>query len=271
MDYLTLQGARIPVLGLGTYRLQGAACREAVADALALGYRHIDTAQTYDNEADVGRAWRAAGVAREDLFLTTKVWIDNLAPARVDASVEESLRHLQTDYVDLLLIHWPSDAVPLAATLDAMQALQAQGKARHLGVSNFTPTLLREALRHAPLLCNQVEYHPYLSQAPLLALARKHDLMLTAYSPLARARVLRDPTLQAIAARHGKTPVQVALRWLVQQPNVAAIPKAATAAHRRANLDVFSFALTDEEQQAIDGLARGQRLVDPAFAPAWES
>ncbi len=267
----TIQQTSIPALGFGTYQLRGTACREAVADALAMGYRHIDTAQAYQNEAEVGAAIAASDVSRDDLFVTTKVWVDHLEPDTARRTTAQSLRDLQMDYVDLLLIHWPNeDAAPLEATLDALDALKDEGKTRHIGVSNFTPTLLQRALDHTTIFCNQVEYHPFLSQDALLAQAQSHDLLLTAYTPLARGEVLASDRLKAIGERHGKTPVQVTLRWLVQQDQVAAIPKASSAEHRRENINIFDFSLSDEEMRAIHTLAAGKRLVNPAFAPDWE-
>ena len=270
MIYKTIQGEDVPALGLGTWLLTGDACRKAVEHALDLGYRHIDTAQAYENEDQVGQGLQNAGIDRDDLFLTTKIWLENLSPGDVRESVEASLRRLRTDYVDLLLIHWPNDKVPLEQTLDAMVVLQDEGKTRHLGVSNFTPSLLQRALNHAKLFCNQVEYHPFFGQDPLLAMAREHDLLLTAYSPLARGRVTDDETLQAIGEAHNKTPAQVALRWLLQQDHVAAIPKASSAKHREDNFDLFDFELSDNEMDRITALDQGKRIVDPEFAPAWE-
>ncbi|NBC16042.1 MAG: aldo/keto reductase [Bacteroidetes bacterium] len=269
MIHRTIRGIEIPALGLGTWQLTGDACTEGVEHALDLGYRHIDTAQAYENEDQVGTALRNTPVDRDEIYLTTKVWVENLVPAAVRRSTEASLRRLGTDYVDLLLIHWPSTDVPLERTLDAMMVLRDEGKTREVGVSNFTPSLVRRALDHAPILCNQVEYHPFLDQDALLDLAEARDLLLTAYSPLARGRVMEDETMQAIAEAHGKTPAQVALRWLLQQDQVAAIPKASTAAHREANVDVFDFALSEDEMDRIFDLAGDERLIDPSFAPAW--
>lgn len=266
-----IQGHRVPALGFGTFQLEGRDCYQGVRDALDIGYRHIDTAQMYGNEEQVGRAIEDSRISREDIFLTTKLWFDNLAPGRVRDTAEESLRKLRVEGVDLLLIHWPNDDVPLGDTLAAMLDLREEGKTRHVGVSNFTPSWLRRALERAPVLCNQVEYHPFLGQESLLDEAREHDLLLTAYSPLARGRVPKDSRLQEIGDAHGKSAAQVALRWLIQQPRVAAIPKASTAEHRRANFDVFDFELSEEEMERIHGLARGQRVIDPEFAPAWES
>lgn len=275
----TIHGCKVPKLGLGTYKITGDTCRESVAHALTMGYRHIDTAQMYQNEAEVGAGIAEAPVAREDLFLTTKVWHTNLAPTDVKRTTEESLRALGTDYVDLLLIHWPAhldgDVDALRRTLDAFVEVHEAGQARHIGVSNFSPKLLQQTVDHlpdkSPLFAHQAEYHPFLSQKAVLQHARAHGYLFTAYRPLARGAVLQNERLKAIANRHGKSTAQVAIRWLIQQPNVAAIPKAASAAHRVSNLDVFDFALSDDEMTAIHGLARSERQIDPAFAPAWDA
>jgi 2,5-diketo-D-gluconate reductase B len=270
MESVNLDGDRVPKLGFGTWQLSGRECLESVADALELGYRHLDTAQMYDNEEEVGRAIEDSGVSRDEIFLTTKVWWDNLSRDECLSSTRRSLERLRTDHVDLLLIHWPNPEVPLDEPLSAMEQLQEEGRTRHLGVSNFTPSLLVRAAEKAPIRCIQVEYHPFLGQEALLEEARERDMMLTAYSPLARGEVTDDPVLQEIAKAKDRTPAQVALRWLIQQERVAAIPKAADAEHRRANLEVMDFTLSTEEMRRIDGLERGQRLIDPDFAPEWE-
>lgn len=270
MIYQTIEGEPVPALGFGTWQITGKACREAVAHALALGYRHVDTAQAYDNEEDVGAGLRDAGVPRDEIFLTTKLWVEDLGPREMRRATEESLQRLRVDYVDLLLIHWPTENMRMEETLGAMRTLQEEGRTRHVGVSNFTPTLLRQAMEHARIFCNQVEYHPFLGQDRLREMARGHDLLLTAYSPLARGRVLEDETLRDIAGTHGKTPAQVTLRWLLQQEKVAAIPKATSRKHREANFDVFDFELSEDEMDRIFDLARDERLIDPAWAPAWE-
>jgi 2,5-diketo-D-gluconate reductase B len=269
MIYQTIQGEEVPALGFGTFGLEGNTGREAVAHALELGYRHIDTAESYYNEEAVGAGLQQAGVPRDEIFLTTKVGYDKLAPKAVRRSAEESLRKLQTDYVDLLLVHWPNDNIPLEETLDAFAILREEDKTRHIGVSNFTPSLLQRALDHADLFCNQVEYHPFLGQDDLLTLCRQHDLLLTAYSPIAQGEVMDNETLQTIGERHGKSPTQVTLRWLVQQNNVAAIPRTSSAEHRASNFDIFDFSLSDDEMDRIATLAQGKRLVDPEIAPAW--
>ncbi len=272
MKHLELKGARVPALGFGTFELTGPDCAEMVRYALELGYRHLDTAQIYGNEDAVGKGMGSAGVDREEIFLTTKVWMDQLAYADVKRSAEASLTKLGVDYVDLLLIHWPNTAVPLGETLQALAELREAGKTRFIGVSNFTVALLAEAVdtHGAELLCNQVEYHPFLSQRPVLNWLRDHDLILTAYSPLARGQVLDDATLKRVAGRHGKTPTQVALRWFLEQDNVAAIPKASSRAHCKANFEIFDFALSELDMQEIAGLTGNTRLINPDWAPTWD-
>ena len=273
MIQIDLPGGTMPALGLGTWQLKGDAATEAVTHALDLGYRHVDTAQMYDNERAVGAGLKATDVDRDAVFLTTKVWRDDLKYRAFVEAADESLRRLDTDYVDLLLIHWPNEEVELQETLDALQEVQHREKTKHIGVSNFPPALVREALRHAPgLVCNQVEYHPYLSQAPLLDVLREREMILTAYSPLARGEIFGEAAVLEIAETHGKSPAQVVLRWHLQQDRVAAIPKAASAKHREANFDIFDFALSDSEMARLHGLARDDgRMIDPDFAPDWSA
>ncbi len=272
MQHLDVKGAHVPALGLGTWQMSGRTCYDAVRQAIELGYRHIDTAQIYGNEAEVGRAIRDSGIARGDLFVTTKVAPGNLAGAKVRRSTEESLRRLGLDQLDLLLIHWPTGEAPLGETLDALAALRQAGKTRFIGVSNFTVALLKEAVEAigADLLCNQVEYHPFLSQRLVMAAVRHYGMMLTAYTPLARGGAERDRTLTAIGRKYGKSPAQVALRWLLDQDGVAAIPKAASRAHAAANIDIFDFALSAEDRAAIDALRGSHRVVDPGWGPRWD-
>ena len=270
MKHIDINHEQVPALGLGTYTLKGPACQEAVADAIAIGYRHIDTAKMYENEQAVGQGIRNSGIDRDELFVTTKIWYTDLVRTNVLNATDDSLRQLQTDYVNLLLIHWPSDEVPLQETLDALVEVQKQGKARLIGVSNFPPSLLKEAFDLAPVVCNQVEYHPYLGQSALINMVREHGAVLTAYSPLAQGAVNEDATLQAIGEHYGKTPSQIALRWLVQQDEVAAIPRASSHEHRVANFDIFNFSLTDDEMAQIHALSRRERLVNPHWAPVWD-
>lgn len=264
MMHVDVKGAKVPALGFGTWALSGRGCYEAVRTALELGYRHIDTADMYGNEAEVGRAIRNSGLAREAIFLTTKVPPGKLRARDAKRCAEESLRRLGLDHVDLLLIHWPNSAVPLGETLGAFAELRAAGRARFIGVSNFPAKLLREAVeRHgADLLCNQIEYHPYLSQRAVLSAARGYGMMVTAYSPVAKGRVARDAKLATIGRKYGKSGVQVALRWLVEQDGVAAIPKAGPREHIAANFDIFDFSLAAEDRATIAALADNRRLVD---------
>lgn len=268
---LTVQGVTIPKLGLGTWQVTGDDCVVAVRDALELGYRHLDTARLYGNEAQVGQGLHDSGLNRDEVFLTTKLSHEALDAVGVHDQIEQSLRALRTEYVDLLLIHWPSpDSVPLKETLDAMGQAREAGRARQIGVSNFPSDLLGEALDAAPVICDQVEYHPYLGQPRVLQVARERDVLVTAYSPLAQGAVLRDPVITEIAAAHERSAAQIVLRWLLDQPHVAAVPKAATHEHRAANLEVFDFELTDDERAAIADRERGLRTIDPPWAPAWD-
>jgi diketogulonate reductase-like aldo/keto reductase len=261
----------VPALGLGTGQLTGEVCYAAVRCALDLGYRHVDTARAYHNEDSVGRAIRDSRLARADIFVTSKVWRSDIAADRVATSVEESLRQLDTDYVDLLLAHWPVEDVPLGETMTALRRVQESGRARHVGTSNFTPRQVREAAEHAPVFCNQVEYHPLLAQDEVLAVAGELDHLVTAYSPIAQGAVAADAVIGRIAAAHARTPAQVALRWLVQQPRVAAIPRSSRPERLAANLSVFDFTLSDSEMKEISERARRrrERLSDPEFAPDW--
>jgi 2,5-diketo-D-gluconate reductase B len=269
MEYLSMRGTVVPALGLGTWLLEGADCRRAVPAALDLGYRHIDTAQIYGNEADIGQALSASAVDRDDLFVTTKVWNDHRSRDEVLRSTHDSLRRLRLDHVDLLLVHWPVAFDRIGETLEGMTAALEDGLTRAIGVSNFTLTQFETAAAMAPVVCNQVEYHPFLDQRTLRDAAAKADAVLTAYSPLARGGVFADDTLAAIAAAHGKSPAQVALRWLLDQ-QVLVVPKATSMQHLQANLDVFDFELAADDRDRIAGLARGERLVEPPFAPDWE-
>ena len=256
MEHQTIKGEKVPALGLGTWRLSGEECRRVVERALALGYRHIDTAQMYRNEDEVGKGMQSSGVNREEVFLTTKVWPSDFSYKRIIETTRESLKRLRTDRVDLLLMHWPSQGVPLEETLSAMRELQEEGSVRHIGVSNFPPSMVEDATRHTEIFCTQVEYHPYQAQDDLLEQAKEMDYLLTAYRPLSKGTILNDETLQEIAEARGKTPTQVALRWLIQQEKVAAIPKATSEDHLKSNLDVFNFELSEEEMERIFGLSR---------------
>ncbi|MFO1069158.1 MAG: aldo/keto reductase [Geminicoccaceae bacterium] len=273
MHSVDANGASIPAIGLGTWELRGADAQRLVEHALAVGYRHLDTAQMYANEAEVGAGLRASGLKRDAVFVTTKVWPDRFRAGDFERSVDESLGRLKLDAVDLLLLHWPSQTVPLAETIGALNRVRAAGKARHVGISNFPGAMIDEAvaLSSDPLVTDQVEYHPFLSQRTVLGRCRAHGLSLTAYTPLARGRVFKDPVLQRIGRAYGKNGGQVALRWLVQQPGVIAIPRSSSEANIAANLAVFDFALGDAEMAEIAALGSAAgRVVNTASAPAWD-
>ncbi len=274
MHTVTVHGAEIPALGFGTFRMNDADTARMVAHVLKTGYRHIDTAQIYRNEAAVGQGLAASGVRRADVFLTTKVWVDAFAEPAFAKSVDDSLARLGTDYVDLLLLHWPSDRVPLADQIGSLNAVRQAGRARHIGVSNYSTALIAEAvaLSAAPIVTNQVEYHPYLDQTPVLDAARAAGMSVTAYYAMADGRILADPVIAAIAERVGRTPAQVVLRWLVQQDGVVALSKTVSEDRAAANLAIFDFTLSPEDMAAIHGLRRPDgRIVSPAgLAPAWD-
>ena len=269
---LSAHGASIPAIGFGTSSLGH--CSEVVATALRLGYRHIDTAWKYGTERGVGEGIRASGVARDDIFLTTKVSHEYLHADDFARSVDESLANLRVDYVDLLLVHWPEANTPLKETMGALAKAKRQGLARHIGVANFPVALLEDAIRLCPepLTTDQVEYHPYLDQSKVLAACRRLGLVLTAYCPLGRGRLFKDAVLGEIAARKGRTLAQIALRWLIQQGNVAPIPRSSDPQRMAENLAIFDFALTEDEMTRIAALKRPDgRIADPAGrAPAWD-
>ncbi len=273
---LPIPGAQIPAIGLGTFRLTGASAVSAVSGALALGYRHLDTAAMYDNEKEVGEGLRASGVARDQVFVTTKVWTTDIAKDDLQASAQASLSRLKLDQVDLLLIHWPNKAIPLAQSIEALCDARQRGYARNIGVANFPAAMLDDAVRLAAthgekIATNQCEYHPRLSQAKVLEACRRHGVVFVSYSPLGQGSLMADPAIASIAARHGKTVSQIVLRWHVQQEGVAAIPKAGSAGHQRDNLDVFGFLLPDEDMRAISALAKPDgRMVKPVFMPEWD-
>ena len=267
--HLTIQGTEIPRLGFGTWQITGRDATDGVRDALEIGYRHIDTARAYGNEAEVGAGIAASGVDRSEIWLTTKIWLDDFEADPLKAAAEDSLRQLRTDYVDLLLLHWPNPDVPLERTLEAMRELQEAGTIRHAGVSNFPAGMLARALEIAPLFADQVEYHPFLAQDAVLRVAEARDLTLTAYSPLAHGKVPGHPELTAIGEAHGKTAGQVALRWLLDQPNVTTVPKASSHERRQENFEVFDFELSDSDRERIAALPKDLRTADPAWAPDW--
>lgn len=270
---LSAHGANMPAIGFGTMELPQRPA-ELVAAAIAAGYRHIDTARKYGTEERVGEGIRASGIGRGELFITTKVTEENAREADFLRSAETSLKALQLDYVDLLLVHWPQPKVAFSETLGALAKAKRRGLTRHIGVSNFTLAMLDEAVQVCPepLVTNQIEYHCYLPQDRMLAALKRHSMILTAYCPVARGKLLNDPIVGEIARAHGKTAAQICLRWLIQQPMVAAVPRALEEQHIMDDIDVFDFALSDEEMRRLSGLrARKLRIADPPErAPKWD-
>ena len=273
MDAIKTQGVAIPRLGFGTFRMPGGGAQPVVESAIALGFRHIDTAAMYENEAAVGAALAASGVKRAELFVTTKAWHDHLAPDALRRAFDASLDKLRLDYVDLYMIHWPSKDMDMAATLEALMDLRERGLTRAIGVCNFNLPMIRRAVEQigAPIAVHQVEYHPFLSQASMLAYLRSRNIPLTAYAPLAQGRAANDATLVGIGRKHGASAAQAAIAWLLDQDGVIAIPKAARPESQKANLDAFKIRLDDEDRAAIAALPKDQRFVRPPFAPDWDA
>lgn len=271
---VTANGASIPALGFGTFRIPGPDVLRIVPHALKAGFRHIDTAQIYGNEAEVGEAIAASGVARGDIFLTTKVWVENYRHDAFLTSVDESLKKLKTDYVDLLLLHWPNEAVTLSEQIGALNEVRQAGKVRNIGVSNFNTALMADAVKlsKAPMVTNQIEYHPYIDQDVVMAAAREAGMSVTGYYGMADGNVFADPLLKDIAASRGKSVAQVVLRWLVQQKGVVALSKTVSEARVDENLAIFDFALSADEMAAIPALAKPDgRIVSPdGLAPVWD-
>lgn len=275
MNTIESNGARIPSLGFGTYRMSAAEVAQTLPAALQLGFRHVDAAQIYGNEDAVGDALRSSGVARDDIFLTTKVWVTNFAPDRFEVSVIDSLRQLGTDHVDLLLLHWPQGSdVPRATQLELLNAMKEKGLTRHIGVSNYNTALMREAteLSTGPLVNNQIEYHPWLDQSAVIAQAKALGMSVTGYFAMANGRTPTDPLLEDIGAKYGKSAAQVVLRWMTQQDGVAALSKTARPERLKENFDIFDFLLADEDMAAIGAMAApfGRIVLEPELAPAWD-
>jgi 2,5-diketo-D-gluconate reductase B len=272
MENLQTQGISLPRLGLGTFRMQGDACRAAVESALGLGYRHLDTAEMYGNEEAIGAALAASRVARSDLHVTTKVWHENLAPDAIRRAFDASLKKLRLDHVDLYLVHWPSRNMNLPAIFETLMRLKQEGRTRAIGVANFTTALLKTVVEDikAPIACNQVEYHVMLDQTRLRQYLTAKSIPLVAYCPLAQGRVASDETLAKIGRKHNASAAQVALKWLLDQDGVAAIPKASRAESQQANLDALKVRLDDDDRKAVAALPKDRRCVNPAFGPAWD-
>ncbi|MCA9779754.1 MAG: aldo/keto reductase [Candidatus Eremiobacteraeota bacterium] len=264
---------RIPALGFGTYELTGPNCSKMVTGALNAGYRHVDTAQIYGNEELVGAGIEDAEIDRGDIFLTTKVWFDSFEPAKLESSVEGSLKKLRTEYVDLLLLHWPVFEDSMEPTLEALLRQKEKGRARAVGVSNFTLAQLKQANDFAGehLVTNQVEYHPFLDQSRMLEALVDNQMALTAYSPLARGKIFKEDAISRVARERGVDEAQVTLAWLLGQPGVVAIPKSSSMEHALSNLKGSELELSEEERAAIDKIGSPEgRLVDPSFAPDWD-
>jgi len=261
-------GAEIPLVGLGTWDLRGRTCVRIVQQALRLGYRHIDTAEMYDNEREVGEGLHASGVKRGDVFVTTKIWPSHFARRDLERAARDSLARLRLHQVDLLLLHWPNPQIPLSETLGALCKVKREGLARHIGVSNFTVKLVEEAFRLStePLVCNQIECHPFLDQSKVIAACRKHDMAVVAYSPIARGGARNDKLLARIGAAHDKTAAQVCLRFLVQH-EIVVIPRTSKEQRLSENAGVFDFALSAAEMREIAALAhRDGRIVDWSYS-----
>lgn len=268
------KGTRIPLAGLGTWDLRGRACARVVEQALRLGYRHIDTAEMYDNEREVGEGLRASDVPRNEVFVATKIWPSHFAPRELLRAAKDSLVRLRMSEVDLLLLHWPNPQVPLSETIGALCMAKEGGLTRHIGVSNFNTKLLDEAtaLSTEPLVCNQFEMHPFLDQSKLVAATRAKGMAVVAYAPIARGNAKNDAVLARIGQEHGKTAAQVCLRYLVQQ-EVAVIPRTSKIERLEENLSIFDFTLTDADMAEIGSLAqRSGRIVDWSFSgtPKWD-
>lgn len=272
MESIATQGIKLPKLGLGTFKLTDDACRAAVESALALGYRHIDTAEMYGNEAPIGEAIASSSVKRDDLHVTTKVWHDHLQPDAIRRAFDESLKKLRLDVVDLYLVHWPARDMDLGSIFETLMKLKDAGRVRAIGVCNFPVALLRKTIEEikAPIACNQIEYHAMLDQSAVLSYLQPKGIPLTAYCPLAQGRMADDPTMAAIGKKHGVSAAQVALKWLLDQDGVAAIPKAGRRESQQANLDALKVRLDDDDRKRIAAMPKDRRCVNPAFAPDWD-
>jgi 2,5-diketo-D-gluconate reductase B len=274
MHTVFANGAKIPAIGFGTYGMSRQEMLRMIPAALKGGFRHIDTAQIYRNEEEVGEGIASSGIPRSEIFVTTKVWVANYPESRFASSVDESLAKLRSDYIDLLLLHWPHEGVPLAEQIGLLNEIVRTGKVRHIGVSNFNRRLLNQVvdLSAIPLVTNQFEYHPYLNQSLVIDATRRAGLAVTAYCAMAVGRVLTDPTIAEIADSHGRTIPQVVLRWLIQQDHVVALSRTTDPDRIAENLNIFDFELCEAEMAAIQTLVRpNSRIVNPAgLAPVWD-
>jgi len=269
---LNSKDGQCPALGFGTWELTGENGIDCIKTAIATGYRHIDTARMYENEKEVGQAIAESGIKREDIFLTTKIFLGSLDAKSIHQEFNNSLELLNTEYVDLLLIHWPSTEEPLTETLQTMNELHSEGRTKHIGVSNFTISWLKKAIEisKSPIFCNQVEYHPFLNQDKLLNFCRDQDIPVVAYSPLGNGKVPTSEELSEIGEKYNKNAAQVALRWLLQQEQVGAIPRSGNPEHIKSNFEIFDFELSDKDMENISQLRTNEHLINPDFAPAWD-
>lgn len=270
MTILTHRDVSVPRLGIGTWELTGGDAYDSVRTGLDVGYRHVDTAQAYGNEEEVGRAIADSGVDRDEVFVTTKVWMEQAAPADVEQSTGESLRRLGMDHVDLLLIHWPTDIAPIEATVEALADQQARGRTRLIGVSNYTAAQFQRAAKVADVATDQVEYHLLLSQDTVLRAVRSENAFLTAYSPLAHGALVGDERVEKIAADIDASVAQVALAWLLAQDDVVALPRSTSSDHIQENFAARDLELSDEHVALLDDLPKDERQLDPPFAPDWD-
>ena len=267
-EKIKTRSVEVPTLGFGTYRLTGNEGIKSIEYALQIGYKHLDTAGVYENEEEVGKAIKNSGINRDNIFLTTKVFPTDFK--RLLLAVEESLKKLKTDHIDLLLLHWPSDDETNKIAIDHLNEALNRGYTKSIGVSNFNLIQLANAITQAPIICNQVEYHPFLSQQKMLTYLKEQKMFLTAYSPLAKGRVFKDAILKELAVKYKRTTSQLALRWLIQQEDIAVIPKASSTERVKENMNIFDFELTNEDMQIIFKLSNEKRITDPAWAPDWD-
>ncbi|ADM09447.1 hypothetical protein PB2503_06907 [Parvularcula bermudensis HTCC2503] len=274
MLHLTVQDHPIPRLGFGTWQLEGEDARTSTRTAIETGYRHIDGAAIYKNEKKVGEGIKDSGIPRDELFVTTKIWNEDIQKGRHSEAVDESLDRLGLDYVNLILLHWPINDMPIADQVGPLAEIKRSGRAKLIGISNYNQAQFLEAVSASeePLAAIQCEYHPMLDQDPILKTARGFDMMFTSYSPLGRGEAMSNPAIERLAEQHGKTPAQIILRWHLQQANVAAIPKATSKAHIEQNFDIFDFELSATDMKTIYGLMKPDgRMVDPDWAPDWDT
>jgi 2,5-diketo-D-gluconate reductase B len=267
-ELLIKNSLKVPCMGFGTYKLTGRECTKTVEDALQAGYRHIDTAQFYNNEEEVGKAIHNSGIDRDKIFITTKIFPTDFK--RLIDATEESLRKLKSNHVDLLLLHWPSDAESTRKAVECLNEALAKGYTKNIGVSNFNIENVSDAAKRAPIVCNQVEYHPYISQQKMLAFLKENNMFMTAYSPLAKGRVTHNVVLKEVAAKYNKSISQLVLRWLLQQGDMAVIPKATSMERIKENLDVFDFEISVLDMEVVSGLSGDHRITNSIWSPVWD-